>query len=128
MMGNAIFGLRHSVCPEPVTYAVLDTAKIGGKVRGFLHIAISPELETRRFLGGFLASTDDNNRRLLIRRQAAQQSQDGSSGRGMFKSKRIRAGVGTFIKGGPDAETPGPPFRWIPSTRGSAGYNQQWPA
>lgn len=85
---------------KPVTQGGLNTAKIGSKVRGFLHIAIGPELETRRFLGGFLASTDDNNRRLLIRRQASQQSQDGSSVRSRYVQVSEDKGRGGHIHKG----------------------------
>ena len=53
-MGNVIFGLCHSVCPEPVTYAALNPTKIGGKVGGFLHIRSGPELQAAGFFFRFL--------------------------------------------------------------------------
>ena len=70
MVGNAIFGLPHSVCPEPVAQGVLDTAKVGGKVGGFLHVRIGPELQAAGFFFRFLTPTDDDDWGLLIRRQA----------------------------------------------------------
>jgi hypothetical protein len=65
-----------TVCPEPVPYAGLNLAKIGDKVRRFLHVRIGPELAAERLLDRSLTPTDDDHGRLLIRPQATQQEQE----------------------------------------------------